>query len=108
MVDSHFRWCNIKALPGANRLIKHLKTHAVPMALASNSSRENIEAKISFHDGWFVSGTLNCMCSIVSVCVNVRMCLSRLIFYFHAGWKDSFAVIIGGDEVRTGKPSPDM
>nr|AFK48452.1 unknown [Lotus japonicus] len=44
------------------------------MALASNSSRENIEAKISFHDGW----------------------------------KDSFAVIIGGDEVRTGKPSPDI
>ncbi|XP_057420025.1 bifunctional riboflavin kinase/FMN phosphatase-like [Lotus japonicus] len=68
------QWCNIKALPGANRLIKHLKSHAVPMALASNSSRENIEAKISFHDGW----------------------------------KDSFAVIIGGDEVRTGKPSPDI
>ncbi|KAK9103148.1 hypothetical protein Sjap_020402 [Stephania japonica] len=30
-------WCNIKALPGANRLIKHLKAHGVPMALASNS-----------------------------------------------------------------------
>ncbi|KAK9131562.1 hypothetical protein Sjap_012049 [Stephania japonica] len=31
------RWCNIKALPGANRLIKHLKAHGVPMAVASNS-----------------------------------------------------------------------
>ncbi|MED6183686.1 hypothetical protein PIB30_040071 [Stylosanthes scabra] len=68
------QWCNIKALPGANRLLKHLKNHGVPMALASNSPRESIEAKISYHDGW----------------------------------KSSFSVIIGGDEVRTGKPSPDM
>ncbi|XP_057439263.1 bifunctional riboflavin kinase/FMN phosphatase-like isoform X2 [Lotus japonicus] len=68
------QWCNIKALPGANRLIKHLKSHGAPMALASNSPRENIEAKISFHDGW----------------------------------KDSFSVIIGGDEVRKGKPSPEI
>ncbi|KAF7803546.1 bifunctional riboflavin kinase/FMN phosphatase [Senna tora] len=68
------RWCNIKALPGANRLIKHLRNHGVPMALASNSPRENIEAKISYHDGW----------------------------------KNSFSVIIGGDEVRTGKPSPEI
>ncbi|QHO58817.1 hypothetical protein HN51_013157 [Arachis hypogaea] len=68
------QWCNIKALPGANRLLKHLKNHGVPMALASNSPKESIEAKISYHDGW----------------------------------KSSFSVIIGGDEVRTGKPSPDM
>ncbi|OIW20642.1 hypothetical protein TanjilG_18580 [Lupinus angustifolius] len=66
--------CNIKALPGANRLIKHLKSHGVPMALASNSPRESIEAKLSYHDGW----------------------------------KNSFSVIIGGDEVRTGKPSPEI
>ncbi|KAL9329281.1 hypothetical protein ACSQ67_004284 [Phaseolus vulgaris] len=70
----HFRWCNIKALPGANRLIKHLKSHGVPMALASNSPRQNVEAKISYHDGL----------------------------------KNSFSVIIGGDEVRTGKPSPEI
>ncbi|WVZ23338.1 hypothetical protein V8G54_001882 [Vigna mungo] len=68
------QWCNIKALPGANRLIKHLKSHGVPMALASNSPRESVEAKISYHDGW----------------------------------KNSFSVIIGGDEVRTGKPSPEI
>ncbi|KAF1861946.1 hypothetical protein Lal_00026439 [Lupinus albus] len=65
---------NIKALPGANRLIKHLKSHGIPMALASNSPRESIEAKLSSHDGW----------------------------------KNSFSVIIGGDEVRTGKPSPEI
>ncbi|XP_022927266.1 bifunctional riboflavin kinase/FMN phosphatase isoform X1 [Cucurbita moschata] len=68
------RWCNIKALPGANRLIKHFTGHRVPMALASNSSRENIETKISFHHGW----------------------------------KDSFSVIIGSDEVTTAKPSPEI
>ncbi|KAI4296627.1 hypothetical protein L6164_036572 [Bauhinia variegata] len=68
------QWHNIKALPGANRLIKHLRSHGVPMVLASNSPRENIETKISYHDGW----------------------------------KDSFSVIIGGDEVRTAKPSPEI
>ncbi|KAL3345412.1 hypothetical protein AABB24_024399 [Solanum stoloniferum] len=44
------------------------------MALASNSSRSNIEAKI-FH---------------------------------HAGWKESFSAIVGGDEVKAGKPSPEI
>lgn len=68
------KWCKIKALPGANRLIKHLRRHEVPMALASNSPKENIETKISYHQGW----------------------------------KESFSVIIGGDEVRNGKPSPEI
>ncbi|KAF3451563.1 hypothetical protein FNV43_RR07658 [Rhamnella rubrinervis] len=68
------QWCNIKALAGANRLIKHLRSNGVPMALASNSPRENIETKISFQKGW----------------------------------KESFSVIIGGDEVRSGKPSPEI
>ncbi|KAK8488217.1 hypothetical protein V6N13_120024 [Hibiscus sabdariffa] len=43
--------CNIKPLPGANRLLKHLSGHGVPMALASNSPRGNIESKISYQ-GW--------------------------------------------------------
>ncbi|KAK6264800.1 hypothetical protein SCA6_020234 [Theobroma cacao] len=46
------RLCNIKPLPGANRLLKHLSGHGVPMALASNSPRGNIESKISYHQGW--------------------------------------------------------
>uniref|UniRef100_M8CHD2 riboflavin kinase n=1 Tax=Aegilops tauschii TaxID=37682 RepID=M8CHD2_AEGTA len=46
------QWGNIKALPGANRLIKHLKSSRVPAALASNSSRSNIESKISCQQGW--------------------------------------------------------
>ncbi|ESR62456.1 hypothetical protein CICLE_v10015592mg [Citrus x clementina] len=66
--------CKVKALPGANRLIKHLSCHGVPMALASNSHRATIESKISYQHGW----------------------------------KESFSVIVGSDEVRTGKPSPDM
>lgn len=68
------KWCNIKALPGANRLIKHLRGKGVPMALASNSPKSNIEAKISCHPGW----------------------------------KESFTAIVGGDEVVTGKPSPEI
>lgn len=68
------QWCNIKALPGSNRLIKHLSGHRVPMALASNSPKENIETKLSFHQGW----------------------------------KESFSVVIGVDEVGSGKPSPEI
>lgn len=48
---SHFRWSKIRALPGANRLIKHLRGHGVPMALASNSPKASIEMKISLHEG---------------------------------------------------------
>nr|CAB3494501.1 unnamed protein product [Digitaria exilis] len=46
------QWCNIKPLPGANRLLKHLRSNGVPTALASNSPRSNIESKISCHQGW--------------------------------------------------------
>ncbi|CAN1216530.1 Bifunctional riboflavin kinase/FMN phosphatase [Linum perenne] len=68
------QWCKIKPLPGANRLINHLRNHNVPMALASNSPRANIDAKI----------------------------------HCHQGWNESFSVIIGGDEVTAGKPSPEI
>uniref|UniRef100_A0A0E0QXD5 riboflavin kinase n=1 Tax=Oryza rufipogon TaxID=4529 RepID=A0A0E0QXD5_ORYRU len=52
LMKQQLLWCNIKALPGANRLIKHLKSNGVPAALASNSPGSNIEAKISCHQGW--------------------------------------------------------
>ncbi|KAI4312840.1 hypothetical protein MLD38_037630 [Melastoma candidum] len=68
------QWSKIKALPGANRLIKHLRGNGVPMALALNSPQESIELKISFHERW----------------------------------KEPFAVITGGDEVREGKPCPEI
>ncbi|KAJ4952913.1 hypothetical protein NE237_029745 [Protea cynaroides] len=68
------QWCNIKPLPGASRLIKHLHGHGVPMALASNSLRVHIEAKIAYQPGW----------------------------------KESFSFIVGSDEVKMGKPSPEL
>lgn len=68
------QWCRTRALPGAHRLIHHLQTHGVPMALASNSPKESVEQQISYHQGWI----------------------------------ESFSVIIGGDKVRNGKPSPDI
>ena len=48
----YFRWMYAKALPGANRLIKHLYDHGIPLALASNSLREYIDLKISHQKGW--------------------------------------------------------
>ncbi|RRT45969.1 hypothetical protein B296_00048164, partial [Ensete ventricosum] len=68
------RWPQAKALPGVNRLIKHLHNHGIPLALASNSIRKHIEIKISYQQGW----------------------------------KESFSVILGGDDVIHGKPSPDI
>jgi FMN phosphatase YigB (HAD superfamily) len=46
-----FRWKEVKALPAANRIVKHFAKNGVPMALASNSLREYIYAKISRHKG---------------------------------------------------------
>ncbi|KAL8192513.1 hypothetical protein R6Q57_027698 [Mikania cordata] len=68
------QWCKLKALPGAYRLIKYLTGHGVQMALASNSPRDGIEEKISYHPTW----------------------------------KESFTVIVAGDEVKAGKPSPEI
>ncbi|KAI3457140.1 hypothetical protein Pfo_013803 [Paulownia fortunei] len=70
----HGKWLLAKALPGANRLMRHLRKNGVPFALASNSLRKNIDGKISHHDGW----------------------------------KESFTVILGSDQVKSGKPSPDI
>ncbi|XP_076435825.1 pseudouridine-5'-phosphatase-like [Babylonia areolata] len=40
-------------LPGAERLVKHLHKHGVPMALASGSNRENFELKTQNHGDLF-------------------------------------------------------
>lgn len=48
------RWVHAKALPGVNRLIQHLHNRGVPFALASNSKRKNIDAKISHQQGPFL------------------------------------------------------
>lgn len=68
------RWSMARALPGADRVIKHLRAHGIPIALASNSPKANILAKLTYQPGW----------------------------------REAFAVIIGGDEVKQGKPAPEI
>uniref|UniRef100_A0A0D9V5V3 Riboflavin kinase n=1 Tax=Leersia perrieri TaxID=77586 RepID=A0A0D9V5V3_9ORYZ len=68
------RWQKAKILPGVERLVKHLHKNGVPLALASNSARRNVDHK-----------------------------LLKL-----EDWKDCFSVILGGDQVPHGKPSPDI
>ncbi|KAG8055373.1 hypothetical protein GUJ93_ZPchr0001g31691 [Zizania palustris] len=68
------RWQKAKPLPGVKRLVKHLHRNGVPLALASNSIRRNVDHK-----------------------------LLKL-----EDWKDCFSVILGGDQVPHGKPSPDI
>ncbi|KAJ9172805.1 hypothetical protein P3X46_016012 [Hevea brasiliensis] len=68
------KWLHARPLPGANRLIKHLHKNGVPFALASNSLREYIDAKISHQEGW----------------------------------NECFSTILGSDQVKSGKPSPDL
>lgn len=130
-----FRWCKIKAQPGANRLINHLRSNGVPMALASNSPRENIETKISYHQGNFCIWILKNKEANISGLILINMfhwqyghthlCIYTFLLLFFTfpvffwlwflriwftltGWKQSFSVIIGGDEVKSGKPSPEM
>ncbi|TKW16870.1 hypothetical protein SEVIR_5G327700v4 [Setaria viridis] len=68
------RWQKAKPLPGVKRLVKHLYKNGVPLALASNSIRRNIDQK-----------------------------LPKL-----EDWGECFSVILGGDQVPNGKPSPDI
>ncbi|KAJ8753373.1 hypothetical protein K2173_019772 [Erythroxylum novogranatense] len=68
------KWAKARALPGADRLIKHFYNHGVPFALASNSLTEYIDEKIAHQEGW----------------------------------KECFSVIVGSDQVKLGKPSPDI
>ena len=82
------RWRNIKALPGANRLIKHFSSHGVPMALASNSPRVNIESKISSHQGILFQALIT-WCNLVgNFACNMLwgyypLCLSFLRMFTH-------------------------
>ena len=41
------------ALPGAERLVRHLHHHGVPIALATSSNRDLYEIKSSQHRSWF-------------------------------------------------------
>ncbi|KAJ1285468.1 hypothetical protein BS78_03G281700 [Paspalum vaginatum] len=68
------RWQKAKPLPGVKRLVKHLHKNGVPLALASNSIRRNIDHK-----------------------------LPKL-----EDWGECFSIILGGDQVPSGKPSPDI
>ncbi|MEC4806276.1 MAG: HAD-IA family hydrolase [Jaaginema sp. PMC 1079.18] len=42
-----------QALPGALNLTKHLATHNIPQAVATSSSRQPFELKITHHQEWF-------------------------------------------------------
>ena len=47
------KFASCYALPGAEVLVRHLKQNHVPIALATSSSRELFEIKISNHQSWF-------------------------------------------------------
>lgn len=68
------KWLLAQALPGADRLIKHLHRHKVPFALASNSRTVSVESKISNQPGW----------------------------------RKYFSILLGSDQVKLGKPAPDI
>jgi hypothetical protein len=43
------RWPSVHALPGARRLIQHLRHHKVPLAIATSTSRVSFTAKMKSH-----------------------------------------------------------
>lgn len=46
-------FASCKALPGAEKLVRHLHRHAIPMAVASSSERSLLDLKITQHTAWF-------------------------------------------------------
>lgn len=51
MLRSTFAAC--EALPGAEKLVRHLHQHGIPMAVATSSERELFDLKITQHTAWF-------------------------------------------------------
>ncbi len=46
-------FANCQPLPGAEKLVRHLKQHRIPIALASSSNHELYEIKTQNHRDWF-------------------------------------------------------
>lgn len=51
MLRAEFAGCG--ALPGAESLVRHLRSHNIPTAVATSSEREMFELKITRHRDWF-------------------------------------------------------
>lgn len=49
----HKRFTSLHLMPGAERLIKHLRASGVPFALATSSGKESAEIKMSNHPDLF-------------------------------------------------------
>lgn len=84
------RWLLARALPGANRLIKHLHNQKVPFALASNSMTKNVEAKVSHQPGlysFFVTssfGHYGLVILVMSVLVQLNLpCIYKFMNLFY-------------------------
>ena len=46
MVGVSCRWQDARLMPGASRLLRHLHSHGIPMALATSTPRATYEAKM--------------------------------------------------------------
>jgi len=56
------RWPHVQLLPGVERLVSHLATHAVPIAIASGSARRNFELKTAHLQHVFARFGENVVC----------------------------------------------
>ncbi|KAJ7646708.1 HAD-like domain-containing protein [Roridomyces roridus] len=55
-------WPTVGLLPGAEKLIRHLKAHKIPMAVATSSRRRNFELKTGHHTELFALFDGNIVC----------------------------------------------
>jgi len=56
-------WATASPLPGVERLVRHLHTHGIPMAVATGSQRHNFVSKTSHLDSLFDLFGGNVVCS---------------------------------------------
>lgn len=59
----NLRWPHVALLPGIDRLVRHLHAHAIPIAIATGSSRPHYGIKTSGHKDLFVLFGNNVVCA---------------------------------------------
>ena len=79
------RFPHVKMLPGARRLLDHLASHNVPLAIATSSSRASLQLKLQKH------GDVQGLCQVCS-----------------CEWKGSITKAALSPTLRASAPAPAM
>ncbi|GKD31133.1 bifunctional riboflavin kinase/FMN phosphatase-like protein, partial [Tanacetum coccineum] len=101
-------WPHAKSLPGVNRLLQHLHKHGIPFALASNSIRKNVGVKLSSQKVMQLGLLISRLFLPVRISDNTDFSYLLRNKRLGRGHFRPPQIILGSDEVKSGKPAPDL